>query len=378
MFLPRTPNKLGVENQSKIIVFFCVGLATWGKKVGKKWDQLKRSDSSEILQVSPNRRRQWSPVSKANVDGQDLDRRQSYVDILYGGQQTRRLSRIESVKDAEKPPAAEENNQDWLKEKCQKGLDDLYAMEKKSLKVKKNPRQTMPAQKTKLPAGVDESPLEQQCILDYLVSNKSVLGLEHGVVDRLHTLGYDDLVRLFNQVTDRANEAFYLKNRRRRHTSFGEALTLNKIDEGNRVVVKADESGYESDSTRNGGDSPRGSIKSQSSVDNDEFSRKKNFRLGLRRGDVKQLQAGSIAETASLVCDECSKKPEQNMSLYQRFLSKKNSCVGPNNGGKHAETKTIRFNKRPGEDAGVSVECRDPCSRSRSIFITALSGPAAR
>lgn len=366
-------------NQSKIIVFLCVGLATWGKKVGRKWDQLKRSDSSEILQVSPNRRRQWSPASKANVGSQDLDRRQSYVDKLYGGQQTRRLSRIESVNGTEKPTAAEENDQDWLKEKCQKGLDDLYAMEKKSLKVKKNPRQTTAVQITKLSsADVDGNPLEEQCILDYLVSNKTVLGLEHGVIDRLHTLGYDDLVRLFNQVTDRANESLYLKNRRRRHTSFGEALTLNKIDEGNRVVVKADESGYESDSTRNGGDSPRGSIKSQSSADNDEFSRKKNFRLGLRRGDVKQLQAGSIAETASLVCDECSKKPEQNMSLYQRFLSKKNSCVGPNSGGKHAETKTIRFNKRPGEDAGVGVECRDPCSRSRSIFITALSGPAAR
>lgn len=352
-----------------------LGLATWGKKVGKKWDQLKRSDSSELLQVSPNRRRQWSPMSKANLNNQSNEYHQNYIDKLYNNHQTKRLSRIESIKSVDKPQISEEKDQDWIKEKCQKGLDDLYAMEKSSKIQKIIPRSIISTRKTKLSPEIDENPLEEQCILEYLISNKNVLGLEQSVSD-LQTLSYENLLKLFNKVTNQTNESIYLRNRRRRHTSFGETLMMNKNDEKNRVVIKADESGYESDSTRNGGDSPRGSIKSQSSIDNDEFSRKKNYRIGLRRGDVKELHIGSNADILSLVCDEC-KKPEQNMSLYQRFLQKKSSCIGPNS-NKHTETKVIRFNKRLGEDVGVSVECRDPSSRSRSMFITALSGPAAR
>lgn len=37
------------------------GISTWGRKVGRRWDQLKRSDSSELLAVSGRRRRHWSP-----------------------------------------------------------------------------------------------------------------------------------------------------------------------------------------------------------------------------------------------------------------------------------------------------------------------------
>lgn len=350
-----------------------LGLATWGKKVGRKWDQLKRSDSSEILQVSPNRRRQWSPMSRAN-NIQDVEVHQNYIDKLYNNQD-RRLSRIESIKNIEEPQTVEDKDQNWLNEKCQKGLDDLYAMEKSS-KTKTNPHQVIHVLRTTLSADIDENPLEEQCILEYLISNKKVLGLEHSV-DDLQNLCYEDLLGVFHKATNQTDDSFSLKSRRRRHTSFGEALMLNsKVDEKNRVVIKADESGYESDSTRNGGNSPRGSIKSQSSVDNDEFSRKVNFRMGLRRGDIKELQVGSNSEAASLMCEEC-KKPEQSMSLYQRFLLKKNSCMSQNN-NRHKEIKTIRFNKRLGEDVGVGLECRDPSLRSRAIFITALAGPAAR
>lgn len=353
-------------------LFFFSGLATWGKKVGRKWDQLKRSDSSEILQVSPNRRRQWSPISKANSSDKDVELHQNYIDKLHNSQ-NKRLSRIENIKSIEESQNVEAKNQDWLNEKCQKGLDDLYAMENPS-NVKNTPHQIISIQRTRLSVDIDENPLEEQCILEYLISNKKSLGLEQSV-DDLQILNYEDLLKVFNKVKSRANENSNLKNRRRRHTSFGETLMINNIEDKNRVVIKADESGYESDSTRNGGDSPRGSIKSKSSVDNDEFSRRKNFRIGLRRGEVKELQAGSNAETLSNMCDEC-KKPEQNMSLYQRFLLKKSSCVGPND--RHFEIKTIRFNKRLVEDVGVNVECRDPTSRSRTYFITAISGSAAR
>ncbi|KAE9545206.1 hypothetical protein AGLY_000749 [Aphis glycines] len=346
-------------------------LATWGKKVGRKWDQLKRSDSSEILQVSPNRRRQWSPISTKDINNQNIEFHQNYIDKLHNNQ-NKRLSRIESIRSIEEPRTLEENDQDWLKEKCQKGLEDLYAMENPS-KIKIIPPKMMSIKRTTLSVNIDENPLEEQCILEYLISNKNILGLQKSI-DDLKNLSYEDLLNVFNQATNRLNQNSYIKNRRRRHTSFGETFMINKIDEKNRVVIKADESGYESDSTRNGGDSPRGSIKSQSSVDNDEFSRK-NIRMGLRRGDVKELQVGSNVEVLSLMCNEC-KKPEQNMSLYQRFLMKKSNCAGPSD--RHTEIKTIRFSKRLGEDVGVNVECRESSSRTRTLYITALSGPAAR
>ena len=51
--------------------FFCyIGISTWGKKVGKRWDQLKRSESTELLSVS-GRRRRWSPNRKSFADTPD-------------------------------------------------------------------------------------------------------------------------------------------------------------------------------------------------------------------------------------------------------------------------------------------------------------------
>ena len=41
-------------------------ISTWGRKVGRRWDQLKRSDSSELLSVS-GRRRRWSPNRKSGI-----------------------------------------------------------------------------------------------------------------------------------------------------------------------------------------------------------------------------------------------------------------------------------------------------------------------
>ncbi|KYM84292.1 PDZ domain-containing protein 2 [Atta colombica] len=43
------------------------GISTWGRKMGRRWDQMKRSDSSELLSVS-RRRRRWSPHRKSDYD----------------------------------------------------------------------------------------------------------------------------------------------------------------------------------------------------------------------------------------------------------------------------------------------------------------------
>ncbi|XP_044740835.1 uncharacterized protein LOC123302117 [Chrysoperla carnea] len=68
------------------------GLSTWSKKVGRKWDQLKRSDSTEFLSISAGRTGQWSP-SPFNIA--------SSSETSLGGTAQRirkRISRVESLR----------------------------------------------------------------------------------------------------------------------------------------------------------------------------------------------------------------------------------------------------------------------------------------
>lgn len=73
---------------------FAVGLSTWSKKVGRKWDQLKRSDSSEFLSISTSRTGNWSPNTSAlNTSTEKVN---------GGGGTTqrirKRISRVESLR----------------------------------------------------------------------------------------------------------------------------------------------------------------------------------------------------------------------------------------------------------------------------------------
>ncbi|XP_046752192.1 uncharacterized protein LOC124415010 [Diprion similis] len=74
------------------------GISTWGRKVGRRWDQLKRSDSSELLAVSGRRRRHWSPNRQTdNSDTVSDDRRKnspSTMEFL----KPKRISRVESLR----------------------------------------------------------------------------------------------------------------------------------------------------------------------------------------------------------------------------------------------------------------------------------------
>lgn len=67
-FFPRTIqiDRYDCRVKINIIESGFTGISTWGRKVGRRWDQLKRSDSSELLSVS-GRRRRWSPNRKAGT-----------------------------------------------------------------------------------------------------------------------------------------------------------------------------------------------------------------------------------------------------------------------------------------------------------------------
>lgn len=235
------------------------GLATWGKKVGRKWEQLKRSDSSELLAVAPGRRRHWSP---GKAEG-DVELSSASSAAARAG---RRISRVESLRNlfatsasaaeatASAPDAATTaapQDAEWVKEECRKGLADL------------------------------------------------------------HELG-----------------ALLLLDGRRRSCEdlAGAARKLEALAEAPKA---ADESGYESDSTRAGSDSPRGSIKSApakvadiaeeaEAADDDvfdeqlAFSRKRN--AGIRRGDVKTLRDADAASAVSL-CGRCCCPPLHSLRL---------------------------------------------------------------
>lgn len=79
-----------------INIFFLIiltALSTWGKKVGQKWDQLKRSDSSEIL--SPSEKRNWPSCSQNNSVA-SLSSLSSESELSQ--KNLKRISRVESLR----------------------------------------------------------------------------------------------------------------------------------------------------------------------------------------------------------------------------------------------------------------------------------------
>jgi hypothetical protein len=94
---------------------YVLGIATWGKKVGRKWDQLKRSDSSETVGSTGSK---WSP-------GRVLPPTQPTT-----AHKNKRVSRVESLRYifARGGQRGGQDGKEWIKEECQKGISDLYRL----------------------------------------------------------------------------------------------------------------------------------------------------------------------------------------------------------------------------------------------------------
>ncbi|XP_011640789.1 uncharacterized protein LOC105429488 isoform X1 [Pogonomyrmex barbatus] len=69
------------------------GISTWGRKMGRRWDQMKRSDSSELLSV-PRRRRRWSPHRKSGYDETPNEKENGNSELL----RPKRIPRVESLR----------------------------------------------------------------------------------------------------------------------------------------------------------------------------------------------------------------------------------------------------------------------------------------
>ncbi|XP_054278483.1 uncharacterized protein LOC128996955 isoform X3 [Macrosteles quadrilineatus] len=319
------------------------GLSTWGKKVGRKWDQLKRSDSSELLAASPGRRRNWSPntsspapppSSAAPPRARRISRVESLRNLFVRGG----VNSLTNVQNKEKTinnntiKNVQENGTEWVKEECQKGISDLYQLNEMLEECKKGKESTtkpVKCRKRALTEPVPENPLEEHCLLEYILSHQSLQGIAGKETENnLKSLSYDDLLATFKDLTT-AEQMNLLKKstlsldernsgceKSRSHLSVlpeenssvspvpGRSIgKIRLVDNkecrssneeltrrgrknstlkprpdstpvpgsqletlcsllNNLLLVKADESGYESDSTRAGSDSPRGSIKS--------------------------------------------------------------------------------------------------------------------
>lgn len=181
------------------------GLATWGKKVGRKWEQLKRSDSTEILETTPTRKSQVNHPSKPLIPPSS-------------NQKSRKVSRVESLRHmfargnsnaqtaVNKDPSTtnntngKKNNADWVKNECQKGIADLYQINSLLLKGKdkKTERRSKSSSqpikfKKNLIETVMENPLEENGI-DGLVKMQQPIEAEQMSEPGRKSLSHDDLL----------------------------------------------------------------------------------------------------------------------------------------------------------------------------------------
>ncbi|XP_047118457.1 uncharacterized protein LOC124798966 [Schistocerca piceifrons] len=287
------------------------GLATWGKKVGRKWEQLKRSDSSELLAVAPGRRRHWSP-GKA---GRRISRVESLRSLFVRDERSKQQQ--QRVAPAAAAAANSRKDAEWVKEECRRGLADLYQLNALLLDEQQvldylaaaggsgrtlsceDLLASLQQHKAMANGGCPVPPSQPAAPASNAGRKLAVLTEETTVssprvrrrgnsCDDLLAAGCDDpeprrqrnkpsgfragrTVSLTNPPTQPvANGVLPTAvngNNLSITTANGQQLSVDELCAflSNLLAVKSDESGYESDSTRAGSDSPRGSIKSAAS-----------------------------------------------------------------------------------------------------------------
>ncbi|XP_076295729.1 uncharacterized protein LOC143216502 isoform X2 [Lasioglossum baleicum] len=279
------------------------GISTWGRKVGRRWDQLKRSDSSELVSVS-GRRRRWSPNRKScgNVpDEQDNGASGSLSELP----KPKRISRVESLRNLFR--SSERNNNFLGSDVSTRSVtiheEDIscishYPMEKALSEgaLKNTPfrfssddsqleRGTLLHEKKKQLSRSIQNLQEQQRVLDYILKNQDILKTQEGSSFAKNTL---DKTRRSaspkrtsqstsdgnkNSVSTQTKEFLNAHLNNLKRNLFNVRTTAsNECDRTdtskpcqptglmeelmNNLRLGCDESGYDSDSTRAGADSP--------------------------------------------------------------------------------------------------------------------------
>ncbi|KZC09971.1 PREDICTED: uncharacterized protein LOC107188091 [Dufourea novaeangliae] len=278
------------------------GISTWGRKVGRRWDQLKRSDSSELLSVS-GRRRRWSPNRKSC--GNATDKKENGTNGSPELPKPKRISRVESLRNLFR--SSERNNNFLAGDVSARNVtiqeEDVtcishYPMEKalsdgaiknapfrvSSDDSRLDPRGVNLQEKKKQLSRSIHDLQEQQRVLDYILTNQDILKTEKGSAFAKDTL---DKVRRSTSPKRRTSQSTSDVNKNNVSTQTKDFLSsqLNNIKKNlfnarasgsecdrtdaprpytttgledlmSNLRLGCDESGYDSDSTRAGADSP--------------------------------------------------------------------------------------------------------------------------
>ncbi|XP_048266249.1 uncharacterized protein LOC100649614 isoform X3 [Bombus terrestris] len=291
-FLKPSSSELCVSNRK--------GISTWGRKVGRRWDQLKRSDSSELLSVS-GRRRRWSPNRKGGV----TDEKENGISGSSELPKPKRISRVESLRNLFKSSERGSGylNNDVSARNVTIQEEDVtcishYPMEKalsegaiknvsfrRSLDDSRLDRGTILHEKKKQLSRSIQNLQEQHRVLDYILKNQDMLKTREGTAFARETLEkvrstspkrhtsqtttddgkssvstqtrdffnnhLSNIKRnLFNVRASGSDCDSYRADNHRPYSATGLEELMSNLRLG------CDESGYDSDSTRAGADSP--------------------------------------------------------------------------------------------------------------------------
>ncbi|XP_043516570.1 uncharacterized protein LOC122532126 isoform X2 [Frieseomelitta varia] len=276
-------------------------ISTWGRKVGRRWDQLKRSDSSELLSVS-GRRRRWSPNGKSGIAD---EKENGIINDSLELPRPKRISRVESLRNLFRSSERGSSflNGDASARNVTIQEEDVtcighYPMEKAlsegaiknipfggSLDDSQIDRRTLLREKKKQLSRSIHDLQEQQRVLDYILTNQDLLKTQEGTALAKQTLNKvtrstsPKLRTSQDATTDRGKSnvsvqtrdfiSNQLSNIKRNlfnvRASGGDCdrtenqrscPTTGLEDLMSNLRLACDESGYDSDSTRAGADSP--------------------------------------------------------------------------------------------------------------------------
>ncbi|KAL0117345.1 hypothetical protein PUN28_010299 [Cardiocondyla obscurior] len=257
------------------------GISTWGRKVGRRWDQMKRSDSSELLSV-PRRRRRWSPHRKSDCDQVSNEKENGNGELS----KPKRIPRVESLRNLfrtggdhslggknsvrsatiqeedaavsshcpmEKTLSEGALRKPPFRETCPKNLGDLESAA--------GDRETFLRQKKLQLRRSIQDLQEQQQLLDDILKNCETLKTRPGNVD---TSGDSRSSRetksgISTRTSDRQSAGNANVSEAKRnfcHQGLLAGSLTGLEDLLSNLRIGCDESGYDSDSTRAGADSP--------------------------------------------------------------------------------------------------------------------------
>ncbi|XP_015609753.1 uncharacterized protein LOC107274769 isoform X2 [Cephus cinctus] len=274
------------------------GISTWGRKVGRRWDQLKRSDSSELLSVS-GRRRRWSPNRKSCSDAVDFKEKSLNISLSPEYPKPKRISRVESLRNLFR--TSERNNNFIGSEASSRNVtieeedtisSNNFAMDRAlsdsvikdtSFRISSDTgagRETLHEKKKQLSRSIQDLQ-EQQRVLDFILKNQGLLRTQEGTDFARQTL--DTIRRSISpkrrpvslsvdlnksdastQTQDQASTVkrnlFSTTVRSCSDTDRNDVRRFYAVtgleDLMTNLRLGCDESGYDSDSTRTGADSP--------------------------------------------------------------------------------------------------------------------------